>query len=256
MKKYISWNVNGIRACVAKWFLSYLENESPDIIWLQEVKAMEDQNPIQIELLSMGYHIYWNSAIKKGYSWTAIFTKELPISVWYGMVIPEHDMEWRIITCEYEDYYFVTVYTPNSKNDLSRLSYRCQWDKDFLLFLAWLEQKKPVIFCGDLNVAHNEIDLANPRANKWEHGFTDEERFWFQNFMNHGFHDSFRSLFPEKDKSYTWWSNFWNSRERNVWWRIDYFLISDSLRSFLVDSLIYPEVIWSDHCPIGITLNI
>lgn len=256
MKKLISWNVNGIRAAVTKGFFEFITRENPDIIWLQEVKATEDQNPIRLELESLGYHIFWNSAEKKWYSGTAIFTKEKPISIAYGMGILEHDNEWRIITAEYTEYFFVTVYTPNSKDDLSRLQYRTVWDKEFLIYINSLEAKKPVIFCGDLNVAHKEIDLANPRANIGEHGFTIEERTGFQGFIDAGYIDTFRHFYPETERAYTWWSHFANSRARNVWWRIDYFLISHILHSRLRGAFIQPEQLGSDHCPVGIMLDI
>ena len=190
--KLISFNVNWIRSNISKWFLDYLIEENPDIIWLQEVKATEDELPIKIDLLSMWYNVYWNSAYKKWYSWTAIFTKIKPISVNYGLWLPEHDEEWRVITLEFDNFYFITVYTPNAKRELNRLDYRQLWDSLFLDYVRRLEQNKPVIFCGDLNVAHREIDLTNPKANKWNAWFTDEEREWFQKYIDNWFIDTFR----------------------------------------------------------------
>ncbi len=249
--------MNGIRAAVVKGFLDYLREENPDIIGLQEVKATEEQNPIPLELASLGYHVYWHAAERKGYSGTAIFTKEKPLNVIYGMGLEmEKDDEGRITVAEFEDHYFLTVYTPNSKDDLSRLPYRQVWDRTFLAFLKDLESRKPVIFCGDLNVAHQEIDLANPRANIGEHGFTVEERSGFESFVKAGFIDTFRYLYPDLPAQYSWWSHFANSRARNIWWRIDYFLLSQSLKNKLKDAFIRPKILGSDHCPVWIIIDI
>jgi len=274
--KFISRNVNGIRALIKKWtFFEYLKNENPDIIWLQEIKAKFEQLEESVinEIKSFWYEIYWNSAVKPGYSWTAILTKIKPINVFYGIdttwlnldkvetdEVIEENHEWRVITAEYTDFYFVNVYTPNAKPDLARLNYRQIWDHVFLKYLKYLEAKKAVIFCWDLNVAHKEIDLANPKWNKttttrpWNAGFTDQERAWMQEFINNNFIDSFRYFYPEKTWAYSWWSNFWNARTKNIWWRIDYFLVSESLKNKLKWAFIRPEIIWSDHCPVGIEL--
>ena len=250
-KKLLSWNVNGLRACVGKGFMDFMEKEQPDFIGLQEIKLQEGQ----IEMDLPGYHQYWNYADKKGYSGTAIFTKEEPISVSYGLGIDEHDHEGRVITLEYPDYYITTVYVPNVKNDLSRLEYRMRWEDDFLAFHKDLEKKKPVIFCGDLYVAHNEIDLKNPKSNRGSAGFTDEERAKFTTVVNSGLVDTFRFFYPEKEGAYSWWSYRANARARNTGWRIDYFVVSDSLTDRLEDALIYPEVLGSDHCPVGLILK-
>lgn len=254
--KLISFNVNWIRSNIAKWFLDYLTEENPDIIGLQEVKATEDELPIKIDLLSLGYNIYWNDANKKWYSGTAIFTKIKPLSVSYGLWLPEHDEEWRVITLEFEDFYFVTVYTPNAKRELKRLDYRQLWDSLFLDYMKRLEQNKPVVFCGDLNVAHREIDLTNPKTNRWNAGFTDEEREWVQKFLDSWFIDTFRYYYPDKTWEYSWWSNFANSRERNIGWRIDYFMVSWILKGKLKSAFIRQHVKWSDHCPIGIEIDL
>jgi exodeoxyribonuclease III len=254
--KFISWNVNGIRACVNKGFLEYLQTENPDIIGLQEVKAKADQNPIVSELSDMGYQIYWNGAERPGYSGTAIFTKKTPLSVevWLGGKI-EDDNEGRVLTLEFPDFYFTTVYTPNAKPDLARLEYRTRWDAAFLAHMNEREKKKPNIFCGDLNVAHREIDLKNPSWNRGNAGFTDEERSGFQGMVDAGFIDSFRHFYPETPEAYTWWSNFFQSRARNIWWRIDYHMVSPRLREALSQAFIRPEVLGSDHCPVGIELR-
>lgn len=254
--KLISWNVNWIRASVKNGFLDYIKKELPDIIWLQEVKAIEEELPISLDLNGLWYEIYWNSANKKWYSWTAIFTKTKPISVTYWLWIAEHDEEWRIITAEFSNFYFITVYTPNAKRELERLEYRQLWDSLFLDYLKRLEQNKPVIVCGDLNVAHKEIDLKNPGPNRWNAWFTDEERAWFQNFIDHWFIDTFRYFYPELRDQYSWWSNFANSRAKNVWWRIDYFLTSNILKNNLKNAFIQPQILWSDHCPVGIEIEI
>ncbi|MDD2486781.1 MAG: exodeoxyribonuclease III [Candidatus Gracilibacteria bacterium] len=253
--KLISWNVNGIRAASSKGFMDYITKELPDIIGLQEVKAMENELPIKIELLSLGYEIYWNSANRKGYSGTAVLTKIKPLSVSYGLGFPEHDEEGRVITLEFDDFYFITVYTPNAKRELERLGYRQVWDSIFLDHMKNLEKIKPVIACGDLNVAHREIDLTNPKTNRGNAGFTDEEREGFQKFVDAGFIDTFRHFYPELKEQYSWWSNFANSRERNIGWRIDYFLTSSSLESRLKNAFIRPEIRGSDHCPVGIEIE-
>tara|TARA_B100001142_G_scaffold60419_2_gene59417 strand:- start:7945 stop:8700 length:756 start_codon:yes stop_codon:yes gene_type:complete len=249
--KFISWNVNGIRAVLKKGFMDFLEKENPDIICLQETKAHKEQVDINLE----GYPFdYWNSAIKKGYSGTAIFSKKEPLSVIYDMDIEVHDQEGRVITLEFEDYYLVTVYTPNSKRELLRLEYRQEWDKDFLNFLKELEKKKPVIFCGDLNVAHKEIDLKNPKTNRRNPGFTDEERASFDNIVNSGFADTFRE-FNSEEGHYTWWSYMFQARKKDIGWRIDYFCVSKDLKSKLKDAYILKDVLGSDHAPIALEIN-
>ena len=249
--KFISWNVNGIRAVLKKGFMDFLEKENPDIICLQETKAHKEQVDINLE----GYPFdYWNSAIKKGYSGTAIFSKKEPLSVIYDMDIEVHDQEGRVITLEFEDYYLVTVYTPNSKRELLRLEYRQEWDKDFLNFLKELEKKKPVIFCGDLNVAHKEIDLKNPKTNRRNPGFTDEERASFDNIVNSGFADSFRE-FNSEGGHYTWWSYMFQARKKDIGWRIDYFCVSEDLKSKLKDAYILKDILGSDHAPIALEIN-
>ncbi len=247
--KLISWNVNGIRAVLKKNFIAFIEAAAPDVLCLQETRAA----PEQVSLVLPGYQQFWNTAEKKGYAGTAIFTKIAPLSVRRGMGVAGHDREGRVLTAEFADFFLVNVYTPNAKRDLSRLEYRVQWDADFLKFLKRLEQKKPVIFCGDLNVAHTEIDLANPKANVGNHGFTPEERAGFDNFVKRGFLDSFRE-FHREGGHYTWWSQIGNARRRNVGWRIDYFCISAVLRPRLQKAFILPEVTGSDHCPVGIVL--
>lgn len=247
--------MNWIRANVQKWFLDYLNSENPDVIWLQEVKATEWELPIRFDLMALGYDVYWNAAQRKWYSWTAVFSKIKPISVNYGLGMPEHDDEGRIITLEFEDFHFVTVYTPNAKRDLERLEYRQLWDSLFLDYLKRLEQTKPVIICWDLNVAHKEIDLTNPKQNRWNAWFTDEERAWFQKFADNWFLDTFRFFYPDKTWEYSWWSNFANARERNIGWRIDYFLISESFKDRLSSAFIRQQIKWSDHCPVWIEIN-
>tara|TARA_Y100000814_G_scaffold44238_1_gene27649 strand:+ start:123 stop:878 length:756 start_codon:yes stop_codon:yes gene_type:complete len=249
--KFISWNVNGIRAVLKKGFMDFLEQENPDIICLQETKAHKEQVDINLE----GYPFdYWNSAIKKGYSGTAIFSKKKPLNVIYDMDIEVHDQEGRVITLEFEDYYLVTVYTPNSKRELLRLEYRQEWDKDFLNFLKELEKKKPVIFCGDLNVAHKEIDLKNPKTNRRNPGFTDEERASFDNIVHSGFADTFRE-FNSEGGHYTWWSYMFQARKKDIGWRIDYFCVSENLKSKLKDAYILKDVLGSDHAPIALEIN-
>jgi len=244
--KFISWNVNGIRAVIKKGFYEFVNEYDPDIICLQETKAHKEQ--VELQLDKYPYQ-YWNSAIKKGYSSTAIFSKIKPINVINDMNIKEHDSEGRVITMELKDYYLVTVYTPNSKRELLRLSYRQGWDKDFLKFVKKLEKKKPVIFCGDLNVAHKEIDLKNPSTNHFNPGFTDEERKGFTNIVNAGFIDTFRE-FTDAGDHYTWWSYMFQARNRNIGWRIDYFCISEILKSKLKKSYILKDVLGSDHAPV------
>ena len=244
--KFISWNVNGIRACVQKGFLDFFNEVDADIFCIQESKMQEGQ----LELDLPGYHQYWNYAERKGYSGTAIFTKQEPISVAYGMGIEEHDKEGRLITLEFEDFYFVTVYTPNSQNELARLDYRMKWETDFLAYLKKLEEKKGVIFCGDLNVAHQEIDLKNPKTNRKNAGFTDEERGKFGELLNAGFIDTFRYFYPDAEGSYSWWSYRFRAREKNAGWRIDYFVVSECLKDGLQDARILTDVMGSDHCPV------
>jgi exodeoxyribonuclease-3 len=248
--KLISWNVNGLRSVLRKNFLEYLEAESPDILCLQETKA----RPEDVEQLwPATYTTYWNSAEKKGYSGTVLFTKSRPLNVSLGIKIVEHDNEGRVLTAEYPDFFLVNVYVPNSKRELTRLAYRQEWDRDFLRYLEKLERKKPVIFCGDLNVAHTEIDLANPKTNVGNHGFTPEERAGFTALVKAGFLDTFREFEPAGGH-YTWWSPMSNARARNVGWRIDYFLISAALRPRLKRAFIQPAILGSDHCPVGIEL--
>ena len=250
--KIISWNVNGIRAVIKKGFYDFLNEYKPDIICIQETKAHKDQ--VNIELDNYPYQ-YWNSAQKKGYSGVAIFSKVEPIKVENNMNIEKHDLEGRVITLEFSDYYLVTVYTPNSKRDLSRLDYRYnEWDRDFLNFLKKLEEKKPVIFCGDLNAAHTEIDLKNPKTNHKNAGFTKEEREGFTNYINNGFIDTFRE-FTKEGGHYTWWSYMFQARKRDIGWRIDYFCISKILRKILINSTILKTILGSDHCPIMIELE-
>lgn len=251
MKKMISWNVNGLRACVGKGFLEFVKEQDADIFCVQETKLQEGQ----IDLDLPGYHQYWNYAEKKGYSGTAIFTKEEPLSAAYGIGIEEHDHEGRVITLEYADYYFITVYTPNSKDGLARLPYRMEWEADFLAYLKKLEEKKPVIFCGDLNVAHKEIDLKNPKSNHKNPGFTDEERGRFTALMEAGFIDTFRHFYPDLENVYSWWSYRFSARSKNIGWRIDYFVVSGALQNRLKDALIYQDVLGSDHCPVGLILE-
>ena len=246
MKKYISWNVNGLRAVIKKGFLEYMEEQNPDIIGLQEIKLSEGQLDLEIP----GYHMYYNYAERKGYSGTAIFTKKEPINVTYGIGIEEHDNEGRVICAEFEEYYFVTVYTPNSKNELLRLDYRMVWEDEFLKYLKNLEETKPVIVCGDLNVAHKEIDLKNPKTNTRNAGFTIEERDKFSNLINSGFIDTFRYFYPDKEFAYSWWSYRGNARKNNTGWRIDYFCVSESLKEKIVDAEIQSNVEGSDHCPV------
>ncbi len=249
--KFISWNVNGIRACVQKGFVEFFQEADADIFCIQESKMQEGQ----LELELPGYHQYWNYAKKKGYSGTAIFTKKQPISVQYGIGIEEHDQEGRVITLEFEDYYFITVYTPNSQNELARLDYRMQWETDFLAYLKKLEETKPVIFCGDLNVAHKEIDLKNPKTNRKNAGFTDEEREKFSDLLQAGFIDTFRYFYPDKEQIYSWWSYRFSARAKNAGWRIDYFVVSECLKERLIDAKILTDIMGSDHCPVVLEMK-
>ena len=251
MKKLISWNVNGLRACVKKGFLDFLKEVDADIFCIQESKLQEGQ----IDLDLPEYKSYWNYAEKKGYSGTAIFTKEEPLSVKYGLGIADHDTEGRVITLEFDEYYIVTVYTPNSKTALERLDYRMVWEDVFRNYLKELEKSKPVILCGDLNVAHKEIDLKNPKANRKNAGFTDEERNKMTELLNAGFIDTYRHFYPDTEGVYSWWSYRFNARANNAGWRIDYFLVSDSLKERLNDAKIHTEVMGSDHCPVELTIN-
>lgn len=251
MKKMISWNVNGLRACVQKGFLEFFKEIDADIFCIQESKLQEGQISLELD----GYHQYWNYAEKKGYSGTAIFSKEEPLAVHYGIGLEEHDKEGRVITLEFEPYYVVTVYTPNSQNELARLPYRMNWEDAFLNYLKHLEEKKPVIFCGDLNVAHQEIDLKNPKTNRKNAGFTDEEREKFTNLLENGFVDSFRYFYPEQEGIYSWWSYRFKAREKNAGWRIDYFCVSKCLKDRLIDAKIHTEVMGSDHCPVELLVD-
>ena len=248
--KLISWNVNGLRACLTKGFMDAFDHLDADIFCLQETKLSEGQ--LEFEL--PGYYQFWNYAEKKGYSGTAVFTKKEPVCVSYGIGIPEHDHEGRVITLEYEKFYFVTVYTPNSQDGLKRLDYRMEWEKAFLAYLKKLEEKKPVIFCGDLNVAHQEIDLKNPRTNRKNAGFTDEERARFSELLKEGFVDTFRYFYPEETGAYSWWSYRFHAREKNAGWRIDYFLVSEALKTELKDAKIHTEIFGSDHCPVELEI--
>ena len=249
--KLISWNVNGLRACVTKGFKERFQELDADIFCIQESKLQEGQ----IDLSLPGYYQYWNYAKKKGYSGTAIFTKKEPLSVSYGIGIPKHDDEGRVITLEYENYYLITCYTPNSQSELARLSYRMEWEDAFLQYLKGLEEKKPVIFCGDLNVAHKDIDLKNPKTNRKNAGFTDEEREKFSVLLENGFIDTFRYFYPEQEGIYSWWSYRFHAREKNAGWRIDYFLVSQSLKENLKGAAIHTEVPGSDHCPVELEID-
>lgn len=251
MLKLISWNVNGLRAQVRKGFLEKLEALDPDILCLQEIKLSEGQLALNLE----NYEEYYNYAERKGYSGTAIFTKKKPLSVTYGIGIPEHDQEGRVITMAFESFILVTCYTPNSKRGLERLDYRQVWEDAFLAYLKKLEEDKPVVVCGDLNVAHNDIDLANPASNHKNAGFTDEERAKFNQLLDNGFIDTFRYFHPDETEAYTWWSNFANSRARNIGWRIDYFLASEALKPRLISAAIHADVMGSDHCPVELQLE-
>ncbi|EAD5297697.1 exodeoxyribonuclease III [Listeria monocytogenes] len=250
--KLISWNVNGLRAAVKKGFLEYFEEVDADIFCLQETKLQEGQ----IELDLPAYKDYWNYAVKKGYSGTAIFTKVEPLSVQYGLGVPEHDTEGRVITLEFEEFFMVTVYTPNSQAELKRLDYRMTFEDAILEYVKNLDKTKPVVLCGDLNVAHEEIDLKNPKTNRKNAGFSDEERAKFSTFLDAGFIDSFRYFYPDLTDAYSWWSYRMNARARNTGWRIDYFVVSERLKDKLVDAKIHADVLGSDHCPVELELNL
>lgn len=249
--KFVSWNVNGLRACVGKNFMEEFEKLDADIFCLQETKLQEGQ----IDLELPGYHQYWNYAKKKGYSGTAIFTRKEPIGVSYGLGIEEHDQEGRVITLEFEDFYFITVYTPNSQNELARLDYRMIWEDAFLAYIKKLDETKPVIFCGDLNVAHKEIDLKNPKTNRKNAGFTDEERGKMTELLASGFVDTFRYFYPDVEQVYSWWSYRFKAREKNAGWRIDYFIVSERLKARLLDAKIHTDIKGSDHCPVELDLS-
>ena len=249
--KLISWNVNGIRACVEKGFLDFFKEIDADVFCLQETKLQAGQIDLPLE----GYHQYWNYAEKKGYSGTALFTKTEPISVAYGIGIEEHDHEGRVITAEYADFYVVTVYTPNSQDELKRLDYRMQWETDFKAYLKKLEQNKPVMVCGDLNVAHQEIDLKNPKTNRRNAGFTDEERGKMTELLSDGFVDTFRYFYPDQKDIYSWWSYRFQARSKNAGWRIDYFLASEALKDRFVDAKIHTQILGSDHCPVELEIR-
>ena len=250
--RFVSWNVNGIRACVKKGFEESFSNLDADIFCIQESKMQKDQ----LKLDTPGYHQYWNYAIRKGYSGTAIFTKQEPVSVKNGLGIEEHDQEGRLITLDMGDYYFITVYVPNSQNELKRLDYRMKWEDDFREYVSGLSKEKPVIICGDMNVAHKEIDLKNPASNHHNPGFSDEERGKFQELLDVGFVDTFRYKYPDQRDIYSWWSYRFNSRENNAGWRIDYFLVSDYVQDKIVDAKIHNEVYGSDHCPVELEIDL
>ena len=250
--KLISWNVNGLRACVKKGFLDFFHEADADIFCVQETKLQEGQIQLEME----GYEQYWNYAEKKGYSGTAIFTKQTPLSVHYGIGIEEHDHEGRVITLEYENFFFVTVYTPNSQSELARLDYRMKWEDDFLAYIKSLEETKPVIYAGDLNVAHQEIDLKNPKTNRKNAGFTDEEHGKFSNVLANGMIDTYRYFYPEQTEIYSWWSYRFKAREKNAGWRIDYFVVSESLKDRLQDAKIHTDIFGSDHCPVELDIEI
>ena len=252
MKKFISWNVNGIRACVQKGFMESFAQLDADIFCLQETKLQAGQ----IELDLPGYHQYWNYAEKKGYSGTAIFTKEEPVSVFLGMDKPEHDTEGRLITLEFGNFYFVGCYTPNAQDGLKRIDYRMKWEDDLRDYLSSLSANKPVVYCGDLNVAHNEIDLKNPKSNRGNAGFSDEEREKFSQLLAAGFTDSFRYLYPDVEGAYSWWSYRFQARAKNAGWRIDYFVVSDYIKDKIIDSKIHPEIFGSDHCPVELLVDL
>lgn len=252
MKKFISWNVNGLRACVGKGFMDFFREIDADIFCLQETKLQAGQLDLPLE----GYHQYWNYAEKKGYSGTALFCKEEPLHVTYGIGIEEHDHEGRVITAEYEDFYAVTCYTPNSQNELRRLDYRMTWEDAFLAYLKALDKKKPVVLCGDLNVAHTEIDLKNPKTNRKNAGFTDEERAKMTALLTSGFTDTYRYFYPDTEGVYSWWSYRFKAREKNAGWRIDYFITSKAIDDKLVSAAIHTKVFGSDHCPVELTADL
>ena len=249
--KFISWNVNGLRACLGKGFSEFFQQSDADFFCVQETKMQ----PHQAELDFPGYEQYWNSAVKKGYSGTAVFTRHTPLSVRLGMNQEEHDQEGRLLTLEYPDFFLVNVYTPNSQRELARLDYRMQWEDDFRRYLASLDAEKAVILCGDINVAHQEIDIKNPKSNRRNAGFTDEERGKMSELLMEGFTDTFRYLYPARENAYTWWSYMMKARDRNVGWRIDYFLVSNRLQAQIKEAMIYSEILGSDHCPVGLELK-
>ena len=250
--KLISWNVNGIRACVNKGFKDFFKEIDADIFCIQETKCQKGQIDLEFD----GYKSYWNSAERKGYSGTAIFTKVEPKNVFYGIGREEHDLEGRVITLEFDKYYVVTIYTPNSKRELERLDYRQIWEDEIRKYLSNLSKQKPIIMCGDLNVAHEEIDLKNPKTNRGNAGFTDEERTKMTELLNAGFVDTFRYLYPDKTDAYSWWSYMGKAREKNIGWRIDYFIVSEDIKNKIKDAVIYPEVMGSDHCPVGLMIEL
>jgi exodeoxyribonuclease-3 len=250
--KLISWNVNGLRACMGKGFRDFFNEADADVFCLNETKLQEGQ----IELDLPGYRQYWNYAEKKGYSGVALFTKKEPLNVTYGIGVEEHDNEGRVITAEYESFYLIAVYVPNSQRELTRLDYRMKWEEDFLKYILKLEKKKPVIYCGDLNVAHKEIDLKNPKTNHQNAGFTDEERACFSKVLESGYTDSFRFFYPDMTDIYSWWSYMFKSREKNAGWRIDYFVVSNKLEKKMQDAKIHTEIMGSDHCPVELDIDI
>ncbi len=250
MKRFVSWNVNGLRACMEKGFMDAFRQLDADVFCLQETKLQQGQITLDLP----GYNQFWNYAEKKGYSGTAVFSREEPLSVRYGLGIEQHDHEGRVITLEFPDYYFITVYVPNSQEELKRLDYRMVWEDDFLAYVKKLEETKPVIFCGDLNVAHREIDLKNPASNRRNAGFTDEERAKFDAALKSGLTDTFRYFYPDQENIYSWWSYRFQARARNAGWRIDYFVVSDCLRDRLQDAKIHTEITGSDHCPVELDL--
>jgi len=250
--KMVSWNVNGLRACVTKGFLDFFNNIDADIFSIQETKLQEGQITLDIN----GYYQYWNYAEKKGYSGVAVFSKKEPLKVTYGLNIEEHNNEGRLITLEFENFYYITAYVPNSQEELKRLEYRIKWEDDIKKYLNKLKGNKPVIYCGDLNVAHQEIDLKNPKTNRKNPGFSDEEREKFQNLLDSGFIDTFRYKYPEKEGAYSWWSYRFKAREKNAGWRIDYYIISNDIKQNLIDATIHNDILGSDHCPISININL
>ena len=253
--KLVSWNVNGLRAVINKGFTEFFKEADADIFCIQETKMQENQIDENIKEIFKGYNTYWNSAEKKGYSGTAIITKNIPLNIKFGIGIEEHDKEGRVITLEFDKFYMVNCYTPNSKRELERLDYRMVWEDAFRNYLLELNKKKPVIVCGDLNVAHKEIDLKNPKTNRKNAGFTDEEREKMTELLNAGFTDTFRYLYPDKTDTYTWWSYMFKAREKNAGWRIDYFIVSNSIKDKIKESYIYSEVMGSDHCPVGLDID-
>lgn len=254
--KLISWNVNGLRANITKGFNAFFKQIDADIFCIQETKMQEEQIDLNIHEIFKEYNQYWNSALKRGYSGTAVFSKKKPINIAYGIGIEEHNKEGRVITLEFEKFFLINCYTPNSKKDLERLDYRMLWEDDIKKYLIKLDKIKPVIYCGDLNVAHEEIDLKNPRTNRKSAGFTVEERSKMTELLKEGFTDTFRYLYPEKENAYSWWSYMANAREKNVGWRIDYFIVSKSIENKIQDSIIYSEIFGSDHCPVGLEIKI